>query len=1249
MCSQLNAVVISACVAVATVLARAQVCASQQVVMGQVASEYDTPLSGVAITATNATGHAVSARSDSAGSFRITLAARDSLVIVRASLLGFLPEQVAIRPADTSRSALVVRLRLRRGEILLPPVKTVARRPRPPQDDERLIRSPGQTREILDFGSGVSGDLSGDLASALSMIPGVITTPGPDGRNTISAFGLGAEQNGITLNGMDIPDASLPRDGLLHQVRMSTYDPKFGRYSGLQIAASLWCACRNPTRTFHTTVDEPVLQNAASAAPRFEPAFSHGIVSGTLSGTAFRDSSYFNVAYQLERRSALAATLFSRTPASLAAMGLNADSVERLRATAVQVGLPLGPATSLGTDATSGSVVARVDLTPGAASIGGVTSPTVYVLAALGISQSRSQDISATTTPLHAGDANRRSGQFTLVLAPYLFDALNETKVSFAASRATTAPRFGLPEVDVRLLSDSGGGSIGAATVQLGGARGRTEDQRTSLQLTNETSWMTLDGGHRFQIYADVALSRVSETQSANPFGTFVFNSIGGLADGRPESFTRDIGDRRTRGSVFQGALAISDIVKQGTDSKASSIPRGEGLTVQYGARLEADRFLDPPRLNAEVLSVFERRTSSLPGSLLLSPMVGFTWNRGAYRESVPSGGWYSADRLLVTGGVREYRGVLPPLDVYRDAQESGLQPTDLTVMCVGSASPIPTWSSTPALADAPTACREGASPALVQTKTPISVFSESFAAPRSWRAEMNWRVRASGRLFVVAGTSYSLNLGGVQRADINFDGRQKSWLTAESGRPVFVTADGIDAATGAVSNTGSRAAADFGAVNEIRSDLHATQQQMVAGIEYQIGRTVATSSDKPDRNRLSGTLALNYTHASGSMQTTGFAGTTAGDPRTVEWSRSSTPRHTLQAVFAGELTGWFTLGASARISSGTSFTPYVSGDINGDGIANDRAFVFAADIPGGALVGGGMAKLLATSPDRIRDCLGAQASRIAAVNSCDGPWTATIGTISLAMDSYRIGLGNRGVLSLFLGNALGGIDWLLHGSRSLRGWGQNAYPDPVLLQVRGYDVASSQFRYTVNPRFGSTTNSEIEFRSPVRLTADLRVDLGTDAETRAIEDAMRMAKDNGLASSSASLASFFIQLVRPRSNGALEAIIRFSDSLALRPGQVDELRALQKQAAARSDSLYTRLATYLFARQGRYGGEAVRSEWHRTIGDIVVSSIASIDAARALLTQEQLDWLRSRRIAPSLFYSREWLAQTLRGPLAPR
>ena len=62
---------------------------------------------------------------------------------------------------------------------------------------------------------------------------------------------------------------------------------------------------------------------------------------------------------------------------------------------------------------------------------------------------------------------------------------------------------------------------------------------------------------------------------------------------------------------------------------------------------------------------------------------------------------------------------------------------------------------------------------------------------------------------------------------------------------------------------------------------------------------------------------------------------------------------------------------------------------MNGDGRANDRAFVFDPATASDPALAAAMGSLLANGSGYARDCLRRQVGRIADRNSCVGPWTA--------------------------------------------------------------------------------------------------------------------------------------------------------------------------------------------------------------------------------------------------------------------
>src|SRR4029079_5268133 len=126
------------------------------------------------------------------------------------------------------------------------------------------------------------------------------------------------------------------------------------------------------------------------------------------------------------------------------------------------------------------------------------------------------------------------------------------------------------------------------------------------------------------------------------------------------------------------------------------------------------------------------------------------------------------------------------------------------------------------------------------------------------------------------------------------------------------------------------------------------------------------------------------YTFSNVRTQTRGFDATTSGVPQPLSWARSAySSRHEL-TLSAGFNHPWIAVTAFGKLRSGVPFTPIVGSDINGDGLANDRAFVFG----GGNVdsLSSALRRLLESTSGASADCLRRQINQIAQQNSCEGP-----------------------------------------------------------------------------------------------------------------------------------------------------------------------------------------------------------------------------------------------------------------------
>jgi hypothetical protein len=319
--------------------------------------------------------------------------------------------------------------------------------------------------------------------------------------------------------------------------------------------------------------------------------------------------------------------------------------------------------------------------------------------------------------------------------------------------------------------------------------------------------------------------------------------------------------------------------------------------------------------------------------------------------------------------------------------------------------------------------------------------------------------------------------------------------------------------------------------------------------------------------------LAAGYTLSSIRARQRGFDATTFGSPAERTWTRGDLDaRH--QLLFQGGYgTNNLTLTLLGRLTSGLPFTPIVGGDVNGDGLVNDRAFIPDPARASDAAVASGLRSLIASSPSSVRQCLTRQANSPASAMSCDGPWTTSLNTrLGITGDGRH--LSRRVDIGLNLSNPLGGIDQLLHGSDGLRGWGASATPDPVLFNVRGWDPVAKRFQYSVNPRFGNTRPSATTLRAPFRLTLDVSVDIGRQVEEQQVDRWLKPGRNGrrGMKADAQELRRRYDRNV-PDLYGV---VLQQSDSLLLSRDQAEAMQGARAAYRVRMDSVWNTLATYL-------------------------------------------------------------------------
>ncbi|HEY4306333.1 MAG TPA: carboxypeptidase-like regulatory domain-containing protein [Gemmatimonadaceae bacterium] len=1123
-------------------------------------------LDGVDVIATRAPDRAFkSAKTDASGHYLIDWPDGTGDYLVHVASVGYetMRRRVTRTGAD---SILVVDVALQPSVQAqqLGPVVTTARKPKPDRNPD-FGAGVGASEQLSGGLNGkLAPDQAGDLSALAATLPGVSQVPGG-----ISVLGLPPDQNSTTLNGMAFAGADVPRDANTRlRVSSSAYDPSRGWFSGANSNVELAPGNLFGGRRSHITLDAPTLQYTDPISARLGQRFTSGQLSYGADGELIEDKWYYNIGLQGGRRNAPQSSLGTADADLLRAAGVSSDSATRLLATLAAAGVPVATP-SFGTSLVSdnASFIGRFDRKPydpktlaASRSTWGITTYAKYgKTSALGISP--------TTTAAHGGENTQMIGSAQALYSTYFGDDyLADLKSGFSYTHNRATPFLEQPDGRVRVQSDFNDLAGAAPTLSFGGNGAIAND---ATQWTWESSadvqlYARSTPAHRIKLSGDVRLDGFTQDATPNANGTFFYNSIGDVQAGTPASFSRTLSSPGRSGMEWNAFGAASDLWRI-----------NPAWQVMYGARLEGNVFADAPAYNPEVDRLFGARTDYTPTQLHISPRFGFNYNRsGQVRNSTianPLGRFNGTTPGVLRGGVGEFRSFTPPALISNAIASTGLSGAESRVACLGAGVPTPDWSTYIADAGAiPTQCTNGA--ALVDAAPNVSLLDKSWNTPRSWRGNLAWQSVLGGFNYSVEGI-YSLNLDQPALYDLNFNGTQRFALPDE-GRAMFVNPSSIVAASGAVSPLEARTSSEFGRVLSARGDGRSISRQA----------TVTIAPNLVGGGLSNFYVSGAYTLASNRARHRGFDGTTFDSPTASYWTRGDLDARHQFLLQGGYNRGPFTLSLFGRLQSGLAFTPIVGSDVNGDGAANDRAFIFDPAKTRDAALGRSLTELIAASQGNVRSCLERQLGRAATPQSCESPWVAAL--------NARLGIVGDGKLfsrrvdiGLNFANPLGGLDQLLHGDNHLHGWGTPAAPDPVLFNVRGWDAPSQSFAYTVNPRFGNTRPTATTLRAPFRVTLDVSVDVGRPIQEQQVDRWLKPGRSgrSGVKADAQDLKRRYDRNVPD----LYAQVLQQTDSLLLSREQVEALQKARAEYRVHLDSIWSPLATYLAALPDVYDSRA--------------------------------------------------------------
>ena len=1161
------------------------------VVRGRVIGPDSTPVEGARVTVTSLNGQVSrQAQTDKNGRFTVTFPNGEGDYIVAFAALGYAVKRFEVkRTAD--EEILIADAKLTRAAVNLDAMKVTAAR-------EKVSRNEAQpdisgTERPVSPAALPPADL-GDLAAMAATLPGVQLVPGQNGDpNGFSVLGLGADQNNTTLNGMAFGGSNLPRDaGISTSLVTSPYDVSRGGFSGGQLTIRSRPGSNFITRGMSLNLDAPQLQWTDRAAQALGQQYTNVSLGGLAAGPLVMDKAFYSLAYQFGRRANDYQSLLNTGPLGLQTAGVAADSVSRFLGILGQEQVP----TAVGrvpSDRTSdqGSLFGSIDFAPPTSTTGQAFNVTFNG------GWNRQEPIGAGATSLPATSGKRtgwNAGAQVRHNSYFGFGILEETTLGVSGSHSYGRPYVALPSGRVIVNSVFDDGSGGLQSLAFGGNQSLNTSQTTnSVGALNQLSWFSANNKHRLKLTSELRRDAYSSNQTTNLLGTYSYLSLADLAANQPASFTRQLSPRTSGASQLQGALSLGDAWRPMND-----------LQIQYGVRLDGNHFLSDPVFNQDLENIFGVRNDRAPDHAYLSPRLGFSWTYGTAPQIASFDGAARIPRAVVRGGVGLFQNMPQTTILGQALDNTGLPSAVQQLNCVGPATPLPNWAAYSDPSTIPTTCADGTTGSVFANSAPNAfLFAKDFTASRSVRSNLQWNGPVLGnRLMATVEGTYSRNLNQAGIYDLNFKAEQQFALSDEGYRPVYVRPSSIVPSTGAIAPGDARVSPLYSRVTELRSDLQSESRQVSLRLS-------------PTTFNTSYSWSLAYVYGNVRDRVRGF-GSTVGNPFEMSWGRSSfDSRHQIVYTLGYNFFNTVNVNWYGQFRSGTPFTPMIAADVNGDGYANDRAFVFdpaAAD----PAVSAGMQALLDHGSGAARDCLWRQRGNLAARNSCEGPWTSTA-NLSFTFNPLRVRMPQRATLSFNLSNPLGAADLLLHGSSKLHGWGQPASPDQSLLYVRGFDASNGRYIYEVNQRFGATLPALSAFRLPVTLTAMLRFDVGPTRERQSLT----MQLDRGRRTDGQKMPEQFLRLMYGTGGfpNPMAQILRQQDSLHLTSQQADSIASLNRWYSVRVDSIWTPVAKYLSDLPNRYDQDAAYDHYlgaRRASVDLLAQLAPRV---KAILTAEQL------------------------------
>ena len=655
---------------------------------------------------------------------------------------------------------------------------------------------------------------------------------------------------------------------------------------------------------------------------------------------------------------------------------------------------------------------------------------------------------STNETSSNAGPYKEKTNSAVLALTSTFTNRLsNELRAQYAADRkprpaGPTAFGGALPQVTINnVTSPVGDGSNVTTSVIFGSdpvLHANNLEQNTTEVIDNvryALSAHTLKAGGTF------TKVHVFNRFFFNSLGSYTFNNLTDFVNRNPARFTRAL-PFVAGGSPPDALFDVYEYAGYAQDDWQAT----RKLFVTYGLRLDGSRFPTTPTRNVQLDSTsLGVHTDFQPsGKVYVSPRLGFTFDPMADGRQVLRGGtglFYGRSPYVLYGNTLSATG-LTQRDL--DCRTTQVPAIDFAAFAQGTI---------------PETCAGGAQ-AAVSKASPV-VFSPDFRQTRAWKSNLAVDRLLTHNLRATVEGVYTRITDDYTVRDANL--KAVPQFTIEGGIPVYVPASTIAAtgtSGGATNIANSRIDTRFNNVFVQESQGAARSMQGIAQLRGTSRYGQLTASYTYDRTR-------DYNSASCCIAGSDLFGSTRafGDPNDLsgQYGAASYNRtHSIVISPTLNLPYGFALSGIYRSYSGLPYTPRYRGDVNGDGVVNDRLYVPTdAELASYQFFGADSVAQRAAFAGKINGtaCLRDNRGQVIGRNACRNPWQNILDArLAKTFSTFR---GQDVEISADFFNLLNGLS---------SKWGQRnevQAANEQALQPRGFNPVTKRFVYQYNTNFG--------------------------------------------------------------------------------------------------------------------------------------------------------------------------------------